>query len=74
MIRRHGVIPAVERIITRRDETSGYRVLVEMGLEEIAFEAVVLRHTEVFSAAAVDASRKRLDREQFVNNLLPNTR
>jgi hypothetical protein len=61
MIRRHGVIPAVERIVTRRDETSGYRVLVEMGLEDMAFEAVVLRHKEVFSAAAVDASRRRLE-------------
>lgn len=61
MIKRHGVIPAVERIVTRPVETAGYRVLVEMGLEDMAFEAVVLRHPGVFSATAVDASKRRLE-------------
>ena len=31
MIRKYGIIGAVERIVTRRKETEGYRVLVEMG-------------------------------------------
>ena len=33
-------------------ETEGYRVLVEMGMEDMAFEAVVLRHPESFSPEA----------------------
>ena len=43
-------------------ETEGYRVLVEMGMEDMAFEAVVLRHPESFSPEAVAASNDRLRR------------
>lgn len=64
MIARHGVIQAVERIVTRRSETAGYRVLVEIGLHDMAFEAVVLRHPDAFSEDAVTASRERLDQLQ----------
>jgi len=62
MVDEHGIIGAIERIVTRRVETEGYRVLVEMGMEDMAFEAVVLRHPDSFSAAAVAASRERLER------------
>jgi hypothetical protein len=62
MIKEHGIIGAVERIVTRRKETEGYRVLVEMGMEDMAFEAVVLRHPESFSPEAVAASNDRLRR------------
>jgi hypothetical protein len=61
MIERHGIIPAVERIVKRAMETAGYRTLIEMGLEEMAFEAVVLRHPNSFSPEAVAASKQRLD-------------
>ena len=38
----------------------GYTLLVDMGMEDMAFEAVVLRHPEAFSADAVERSRARL--------------
>lgn len=60
MIERRGIIPAIEHIVTRRAVTTGYRVLKEMGLEYMAFEAVVLRHPESFSAKALEASKQRL--------------
>jgi hypothetical protein len=60
MIERHGVIGTVERAVNRPTETSGYRALVEMGLEEYAFEAVILRHPRLFSAEVVERSRQRL--------------
>jgi hypothetical protein len=60
MIERHGILPAVERIVQRDIETAGYRALVEMGLEEMAFEAVVLRHPNVFTPEARRASAARL--------------
>ena len=60
MIKRHGIIEAVERAVKRDAVTQGYTMLVEMGLEEHAFEAVILRHPEVFSQEAVAISRKRL--------------
>jgi len=61
MIRRYGVIEAVERAIKRKSDASGYTALVEMGLGELAFEAVVLRHASHFSAEAVARSRSRMD-------------
>jgi hypothetical protein len=60
MIKRHGIIGAAERAVNRPTETSGYRALVEMGLQEYAFEAVILRHPQAFSAEAVERSRQRL--------------
>lgn len=60
MIRRHGILPAVERVVTRRTETSGYTALIKMGLKDLAFESVVLRHREHFSAEAVACSDVRL--------------
>ena len=38
----------------------GYTALVEMGLLEYAFEAVILRHPALFSEAAVSISRQRM--------------
>ena len=60
MIKRRGIIPAVEHIITKRDVTDGFTTLAAMGLKEYAFEAVVLRHPSHFSAEAVEVSRRRL--------------
>jgi vacuolar-type H+-ATPase subunit H len=60
MIQRYGIIGAAERAVNRHRETSGYRALVEMGLEQFAFEAVILRHPQVFSAEAVERSRQRI--------------
>jgi hypothetical protein len=60
MIERRGIIPAVEHVVTRRDESTGYTALVEMGMQDKAFEAVVLRYPQVFSAEAVRRSKERL--------------
>lgn len=61
MIKRHGIITAVERAVNRKDATSGYKALVEMGMPDFAFEAVVCRHPSVFSAEALKRSRERLE-------------
>ena len=60
MIKRHGIIGTAERAVNRPIVTSGYRALVEMGLEEYAFEAVILRYPQYFSAEAIERSRQRL--------------
>ncbi len=44
MIERHGIIGAVERAVSRSAETAGYTALVEMGMQDFSFEAVVVRH------------------------------
>jgi hypothetical protein len=61
MIRNRGIINAVEEIVTRERDSLGYTVLVEEGMEDMSFEAVVLRHQDVFSPEAVRQSRERLD-------------
>lgn len=60
MINRHGILEAAERAVNRSKETVGYSALVEMGLQEYAFEAVILRHPDAFSAEAVSISKQRL--------------
>jgi hypothetical protein len=62
MIDRRGIIPAVEQVVTRSAESTGYAALVQMGMQDKSFEAVVLRHPEVFSADAVSRSKQRLER------------
>ena len=61
MINKHGIIPAVERVVNRPHEAAGYTALVEMGLEEYAFEAVIIRHPNLFSDEAVQHSKERIE-------------
>lgn len=61
MISRHGILEAVERAVSRRDETQGYTLLLERGLEDYAFENVVLRHPDLFTESAVAISQKRIN-------------
>jgi len=53
MIGRFGVLGAVERAVDRQSEISYHSTLLEMGLQDYAFEAVVARHPDVFAPAAV---------------------
>jgi hypothetical protein len=62
MIARYGIIGAVERAVNRRDETSGFLILREMGMEDFAFEVVVLKYPELFSHEARERSRERLEK------------
>lgn len=60
MMEEHGVIKAVERVVTRPAVTQGYMALIDLGLEDFSFESVVTRHPEVFSREAVKNSKARL--------------
>ncbi|MDP6440050.1 MAG: hypothetical protein QGH74_10475 [Candidatus Brocadiia bacterium] len=60
MIEKHGIIGAVERVVNRRSESAGYKTLVEMGMQDMSFEAVVLRHPAAFSPEAAKRSAERL--------------
>ena len=60
MIKRHGILEAVERAVNRDTEAHSYIALQEMGLSDFAFEAVILRHPALFSAAAIKKSKDRL--------------
>lgn len=58
---RHGILGTVERVVSRRDPTEGYAALVEMGMEDFTFEAVVLRHQTLFRPETVECARQRLN-------------
>ncbi|PKL46206.1 MAG: hypothetical protein CVV39_07535 [Planctomycetes bacterium HGW-Planctomycetes-1] len=60
MIKRHGIIIAVDRAVNRPKETTGYKALVDMGMQDFAFEAVVCRHPDLFSPEALKRSQDRL--------------
>jgi len=60
MIARHGILGAVERAVNRDAETVGYTALRDMGLQDYAFEAVVLRHPSLFSEQTVQRSKARI--------------
>lgn len=57
MIKRYGIIEAAERAINRKIEASGYKVLVDMGLQDFTFEAVVIAYPESFSPQIVDLAK-----------------
>ncbi|MCP2141773.1 UNVERIFIED_ORG: hypothetical protein J2Y94_003098 [Pseudomonas poae] len=67
MFIKYGIVPGVERVVTRKAETQGYRALVGLGLQDFAFEAVVVRHPDIFSPEAVEHSASRL--RDFGNTL-----
>ncbi|MBI2993619.1 MAG: hypothetical protein HYY48_05515 [Gammaproteobacteria bacterium] len=60
MIRRHGIIPAVERAVNRSTEAAGYRALAEMKMQDLAFESVVLRYPNLFSSETVERAQERI--------------
>jgi hypothetical protein len=61
MIDRLGIIPAVDRLVSKPQETVGFAALHDMGLDKYAFEAAVLRHPEMFSKEAIARSKERLE-------------
>ena len=60
MIKRHGIIAAVEQAVDRSEGTAGFAALKEVGLDNFAFESVILRHPSLFSQSAVERSRQRM--------------
>ena len=61
---RIGIVPTVEKIVSRKTSTDGYAALVEADMDDFTFEAVVLRHPESFSPVAIEQARKRTNERQ----------
>ncbi|HVC44856.1 MAG TPA: hypothetical protein VND20_08560, partial [Candidatus Binataceae bacterium] len=59
-IKHRGLTEAVEYTVNRPTISMGFTTLVAMGMEDKTFEAVVLRHPEMFSSHAVERSRLKL--------------
>lgn len=61
MVTKLGIIAAMESIVKNPSGRSDYQSLVKMGMQDWLFEAVVLRHPDVFSVEAVAQSQQSLD-------------
>lgn len=61
MINRYGIIGGAERAVNRKTDAMGYRLLVEMGLQDLTFEAVIVRYPKVFNQDIVKLCIERLD-------------
>ncbi len=59
-ITNNGILPTVDKVVSRRKATEGYDALVAAGLEDFTFEAVVLKFPDHFSSEAVKQARLRL--------------
>jgi len=59
-VKRYGIVEAVQRAVIRPPDASGTVTLRDLGLQDLAFEALVIRHEESFSAAAIEISKARL--------------
>jgi len=60
MIRRDGIIAAAEKAVNRKIEPAGYKVLAEMGMHDLTFEAVIIRYPDVFNEEVVSRAKTRL--------------
>jgi hypothetical protein len=60
MIKKYGILETIERAVNRPAEAQGYKALVDMGLEDYAFEAIVRRYPHLFSEDVLNISQKRL--------------
>lgn len=59
-IKRYGIIEAIQRALNWPPDEPGGLTLRDLGLEDLAFEALVMRHEASFSAAAIQISKARL--------------
>lgn len=62
-VKRYGIIEAVQRAVSRPPDGDGEITLRQLGLEDFAFEALVVRHEASFSSAAIKVSKARLAAE-----------
>jgi len=61
MITNRGALEAAERMVLSRKPSQGYEVLEEAGLQELSFEAIIVRFPDEFSEHAIQATQARLD-------------
>jgi hypothetical protein len=59
-IKSHGIVAAITKVVNRPAQTDNRVELRELGLEDLTFEAFVLRHEASFPPAAVQAAKERL--------------
>jgi hypothetical protein len=63
MLKRHGYIETMERLMRSTGRQAGFIAVMEKGLQELTFEAVIVRHPKSFTQEAVKRAKQRLEEE-----------
>lgn len=61
MVHRYGIIKAAEKAVNRPTDALGYKVLVEMGMQDLTFESVITKYPKAFDKKIVELARVRLE-------------
>jgi hypothetical protein len=56
-------VGTVAHLVSKKNASAGFHMLLDYGLPRLTFEALVLRHADRFEATVVDAARQRLSSE-----------
>ena len=59
-VKSYGLMGAIERAVNRPPEPTGLETLKRMGMEDLAFERVVLRYPDLFSFKTIERARGRI--------------
>lgn len=59
-ISNHGIINAVDKLVSKTDDTMGFTHLNKIGLADYSFEAIVIRYPNSFSNKAAEQAKLRL--------------
>jgi hypothetical protein len=60
-IKKDGMVAAIEHAVKQAKETAGYAMLKDMGLPDLTWESLVVKHPKHFSPEAVARAKQRLD-------------
>jgi hypothetical protein len=60
-VERVGELQTLENLALAREASDGFKLLMARGMPELTAEAIILKHRDKFSPAAVEASRARLE-------------
>lgn len=66
MIKNRGIIATVEHLVNRRRDPQGYTLLVRMGMQDLTFEALVLRHRDQFKPETAARARQKVESSKNV--------
>jgi hypothetical protein len=60
MVRRHGIVETIQRSVNAAPDLGRYTTLKAIGMQDLAFESVVVNHRDEFAASTVEKASARL--------------
>lgn len=60
-VKNNGFIGMIEKAVLQKGEPSGFKALSTLGMLDLAFENIILKHQKFFSQKVIEAARNRLN-------------